>query len=232
MKKARLHLSTCVFLAALLTEPEELTMCALVYHLVGCWLQRHGLPVLTVWGEAGGWSIKPPSKCTMSQAHVTIRPIKLGSTASTESLKSRDLLQDPDSVRPWPTSKMLLRLKHPVGAPTMTVHVGHSHCSANRLHRKQAVTRSHLAHSPWNEQLSKSLGISTAHAFSGKNSNGTCQEQATGAPETRGELQPVLWAGTHYHPQLSFIYLFWVLHRSLIGVSHTLIAWCSCSFIQ
>lgn len=25
--------------------------------------------------------------------------------------------------------------------------VGHSHCSANRLHRKQAVTRSHLAHS-------------------------------------------------------------------------------------
>ena len=90
--KARLHLSRCVFLAALVTEPEELTTCALIYHLVGCWLQHRGLPVLTVWGEAGGWSIKPPSKCTMSQAHVTIRPIKLGSTVITGSLKSRDLL--------------------------------------------------------------------------------------------------------------------------------------------
>ena len=167
-------------------------MCALVYHLVGCWLQCHGLPVLTVRGEAGGWSIKPPSKCTMSQAHVTIRPIKLGSTATAGSLKSKDLLQDPDSVRPPPTSKMLLKLKHPLGAPTMSVHVGHSHCSANRLHRKQAMTRRHLAHSSWNEQVSKSLGTSTAHAFSGENSNGTCQGQATGAPETRGEPEPVL----------------------------------------
>ena len=74
-------------------------MWLLICHLVGCWLQRCGLPALTVLGEAGGWSRKPPSERTVSRVHVTIRPIiRPGGTAAPVPWKSRCPLQDPDSV--------------------------------------------------------------------------------------------------------------------------------------
>lgn len=73
-------------------------MWVLICHLVGCWLQCCGLPVLTVLGGAGEWSRKPPSEHTVSWFHVKIRPIRPGGTAVPVPLKSRCPLQNPDSV--------------------------------------------------------------------------------------------------------------------------------------